>query len=194
MAVRKVPSPLSMFERITGVCPAESIRQVGYAVVVRHGLSSDGVETFLVACVLYGIASAEARHVLIVIMCAEVDAQSQDFSMVGAHGHTFLPDGTDDVVVYVAHWHHALIDLDAVGEARRYVVDAETGCRALHGHAVDEELHVLAGEAVEIDARAGPQSAVLAHLHARHAVEDVRQVKIGIAQLSGLVELVTLNT
>lgn len=49
-------------------------------------------------------------------------------------------------------------------------------------HTIDKEFHVLAHKAIQVDACARAKTSVLTHFHARYAVENMRQVEVGVAQ------------
>ena len=85
-----------------------------------------------------------------------------------------------------AHGHHALIDLDALGEVDGQVVQVERLSRPFLRHTVDEYLHVLAAEAVQHQLHVRAYSPTLAELHAGCFGQDVAQALGGVLHLGGI--------
>lgn len=71
--------------------------------------------------------------------------------------------------------HHPLVDFDALGEACRNVVQVERLPGSFLGHAVDEDLDVLAAEPVEHQLHVGAYAARFAEFHAGQFREGVAQ-------------------
>ena len=87
-------------------------------------------------------------------------------------------DGNDDAADGIGaetDGHHPLVYFDALGEARRYVVQVERLPGPLLRHAVDEDLDVLAAEPVEHQLHVGAYAARFAELHAGQFRESVAQ-------------------
>ena len=68
---------------------------------------------------------------------------------------------------------HALVDLDAVGHIGWDISQIERRTEIVHGNAIDEELDLIAREAVHRETIGGTQSALLANLYRGDGVENL---------------------
>jgi len=91
-------------------------------------------------------------------------------------------DDTAEGVGAEAHGDHALVDLDALGKAHGDVVQAERLTDALLRHTVDEDLDVLAREAVEAHLHVRPHAAALPEFQAGQLGQGLGEGFRGVLQ------------